>query len=240
MWRFKYIFSCCLLFSILSIEKAVAQDPAEEEVEDFVLEEPEDTKTNILSLGFAFDYLKLHTLLLDDSEKWEGAVNIRFYEKASLIGEYGIADLRPVDAYKNADYQSVGNYFRVGADYHLTVLPGNFMLLGIRYSQASFEESFSYEVENPIFENESGEIVRSNLTASWIELVMSSEKKVKKVFKRDIPDFLSIGFRLRLKTNLNYPEFDTYEVKHIPGYGQTNINLNPEVNLYLKFRLNIF
>lgn len=196
-------------------------------------------RPQVVTLGISPDYLKLHTLLLDESEKWEAAVNLTLFEKVSIVGEYGIAQLTPEDAYKNATYISEGNYFRVGADYHLTVIPSNYLLLGFRYSQSTYDESIDYISENPLFPNTIGSIDRGSLSAQWFELVISSEKKVKRLFKKDIPDFLSLGFRLRLKSYLDFEDFETYPTKHIPGYGMTNTSLNPEINLYLKFRINL-
>ncbi len=193
-----------------------------------------------LSIGIAFDYLKLHTLLIDESEKWEGAVNFQILEKVSAIGEYGIAELTPKDAYKNSEYKSEGDYYRIGLDYHLTVIPNNFLFLGLRYAQSSFSEHITYEIGNPIFENETGELKRENLSASWYELVLTSEKKIKKIRKKDVPDFLSIGFKFRLKSLQEYDDFTDFKVKNIPGYGQTNMKLNPEFNLYIKFRIPVF
>jgi hypothetical protein len=56
----------------------------------------------------------------------------------------------------------------------------------------------------------------------------------------DLPDILSIGFKFRLKALQDYDNFADFEVKNIPGYGQTNITLNPEFNLYIKFRIPVF
>jgi len=212
--------------------KTWAQDSEEEEIRN------EDIQK--LNIDVAFDYLKLHTLLLDESEKWEGAVNFRIQEKVSIIGEYGIAELTPEEAYKNAEYKSSGNYYRIGLDYHMTVIPNNFLLLGLRYSQSSFDESIAYEIGNPIFENETGQLNRNNLSASWYEFVLTSERRVRKIRKKDIPDFLSIGFKFRVKFLQEYDDFDDFEVKNIPGYGRTNSKLNPEFNLYIKFRIPVF
>tara|TARA_R110002012_G_scaffold296032_2_gene493020 strand:- start:82349 stop:83053 length:705 start_codon:yes stop_codon:yes gene_type:complete len=229
----KYKFLYLLLFIPLSMTQAFAQDSTDENSEEPEMQE----KLKRLSLGIGFDYLKLHTLLTDNSEKWEGAVNFLILEKLSVIGEYGVAELTPEEAYKNSDYKSDGNYYRIGLDYHFTVNPNNFLLLGLRYSQASFNENIAYEIGNPVFENETGELNRNNLTARWYEFVLTSEKKIKRIRKKDIPDFLSIGFKFRLKSLLQYDDFDDFKIKNIPGYGRTNISLNPEFNLYLKFRI---
>ncbi|WP_375580409.1 DUF6048 family protein [Marivirga tractuosa] len=223
----------------VSVEEEIEETEETGEVEE--VEEVENTETaQKLSIGIAFDYLKLHTLLIDESEKWEGAVNFRILDKVSVIGEYGIAELTPEEAYKNSEYTSEGNYFRIGLDYHFTVIPNNFLFLGIRYAQSSFNENIVYEIGNPVFENDRGEISRNNLNTTWYEFVLTSEKKVRKIRKMDIPDILSIGFKFRLKSLQEYDTFNDFEVKNIPGYGRTNIKLNPEFNLYVKFRIPVF
>ncbi|MGJ3234640.1 DUF6048 family protein [Marivirga sp.] len=234
MLRYKFIY-LFLLITIL-MNKAYSQDSTNVNSEEAEIKE----NPQKFSIGIAFDYLKLHTLLIDQSEKWEGAVNFRIMDKVSLIGEYGIATLTPDEAYKNSAYKSDGNYYRIGLDYHFTVIPNNFLFLGLRYAQSSFNENIAYEIGNPIFQNETGELNRNNLTATWYEFVLTSEKKVKRIRKKDIPDFLSIGFKFRLKSLQEYDDFDDFEVKNIPGYGRTNISLNPELNLYIKFRLPVF
>lgn len=236
MLKFK-IFYLALTF-LLSLNLAFAQDSVETETET---DEVADTvKAQNLSIGFSFDYLKLHTLLIDESEKWEGSVNLRVMDKVSVIGEFGIAELTPEEAYKNSEYISQGQYYRVGIDYHITVKPNNYLLLGLRYSTSSFNEKISYEIGNPIFPNETATINRNGLNATWYEFVLTSEKKVQRILKKEIPDFLSIGFKFRLKSLQEYDAYDDFEVKNIPGYGRTNINLNPEFNLYIKFRIPVF
>lgn len=218
------------------MNQAVGQDSTAVETNESAIAE----KAQKLSIGIAFDYLKLHTLLIDESEKWEGAVNFKIMDRVSVIGEYGIAELTPKEAYKNSDYKSEGDYYRIGLDYHLTVIPNNFLFIGLRYAQASFSENVSYEIGNPIFENETGELNRNNLSATWYEFVLTSEKKIRTIRRKEIPDFLSIGFKFRLKSLQEYNDFDNFEIKNIPGYGQTNIKLNPEFNLFIKFRIPFF
>lgn len=232
----KYKLVSLIVFFLFGMNLAAAQDSTEENTNQEISDEP----VQKLEVGIAFDYLKLHTLLLDESEKWEGAVNFKVYNKVSAVGSFGMAKLSPKDAYKNAQYKSEGNYYRVGLDYHLTINPSNSMFLGLRYAQSSFEENISYEIGNALFENEKGELNRNNLNANWYEFVLTSEKRIRKIGKKNIPDFLSIGFKFRLKSLLAYDDFPIFEVKNIPGYGQTNIRFNPEFNLYIKFRIPIF
>jgi hypothetical protein len=243
----KYKAPLLILFLFTWVNQTIAQDStsvmtndsSRAMIEKPITEEGESDAVQTLSVGIAFDYLKLHTLVAQESEKWEAAVNFRIWDKVSVIGEYGIAELTPEDAYKNSDYRSEGNYYRIGFDYHFTVIPNNFLFLGLRYAQSSFNETILYEIGNPVFQNEIGQLTRSNLNATWFEFVLTSEKKVRKILKRDIPDLLSLGFKFRLKSLQEYDNFADFEVKNIPGYGRTNIALNPEFNLYIKFRFPI-
>ncbi|WP_139828072.1 DUF6048 family protein [Marivirga sericea] len=226
---------CLIVFWTICWGKAAAQDSTNVKTEEAPIEGVQK-----LSVGIAFDYLKLHTLLLDEAEKWEGAVNFHIFEKVSAIGEFGIAILSPEDAYKNSSYTSEGSYYRIGLDYRFTVIPNNFLFLGLRYAQSSFNEEIIYEIGNPLFENEIGQLSRNNLNATWYEFVLTSEKKVRKIRNLDIPNILSLGFKFRLKALQEYNNFTDFEVKNIPGYGRTNISLNPEFNLYIKFRIPVF
>lgn len=221
------------------IEGVIDITGQEEEKEEIVIPTDTSKATSKLSIGIAIDYLKLHTLLIDESEKWEAAINFRVFEKVSLVGAYGLASLKPQEGYRNADYESSGDYFRLGLDYHLTVIPGSYLILGARYSQAQYDESINYQILNPLFNPTTDNISRQGLSASWFEFVLTSEKKIRNLFKQEIPDFLSVGFKFRLKTALDYPQFERADTYIIPGFGLTNANINPEFNLYLKFRLNL-
>lgn len=233
MLKFNSVFLTILF--LLGVNQAMAQDSIEEQVEKDSIEQIQR-----LEIGIAFDYLKLHTLLLEESEKWEGAVNFKIWNKISAVASFGMAKLSPEEAYKNAAYLSEGIYYRVGLDYHFIINPNNFIFVGLRYGQASFDEHIAYEIGNPLFENEKGELNRNELSAYWFELLVTSEKRVRTIFKKDIPDFLSIGFKFRLKSLQEYDDFPVFRVKNIPGYGRTNMSLNPELNLYIKFRIPIF
>jgi len=201
--------------------------------------EIDTTKKKIIEVGFTFDYLKLHTLALDNSEKWEGAINVNLFNHYALIAEAGMSTLSPKDAYYNADYISEGTYYRVGFDYQTNINPTNLIMFGLRYSGSKYSENIIYNTTNPLFEGQSGEIRREELFAHWYELVITSEKTVRRIFKNDIKDFLSLGFKFRLKSYLKYSQFELAETKHISGFGDTINKLNPEINLFIKFRIPI-
>lgn len=231
MWKFKTAI-LLISWSFFISFGSYAQNSEDEETVEVKRQE-------ILTLGLTFDYLKLHTLLLDDREKWEFAVNLAILDKISAIAELGRANLNPVDAIKNANYTSEGNYGRFGLDYITKVNPDNKFIFGLRYSMSEYNEKIAYQVNNPLFENQIGLIERNNYTASWFELVISSEKIVRNIFKKPITDFLALGFKARVKANLEYTKSDFANSQQIPGYGLTNNKINPEINLYIKIRLGL-
>ncbi|WP_236664904.1 DUF6048 family protein [Marivirga atlantica] len=202
-------------------------------------QEIDTTKKKVIEVGLTFDYLKLHTLALDNSKKWEGAFNINLLNHYALIVEAGMSTLSPKDAYYNANYISEGTYYRLGFDYQTNINPTNLIMFGLRYSGSNYSENITYSTTNPLFEGQIGEIKREELFAHWYELVITSEKNVRRIFKNDIKDFLSLGFKFRLKSYLKYSQFELAETKQIPGFGSTVNKLNPEVNLFIKFRIPI-
>jgi hypothetical protein len=228
----KYKFFIILLAAILLFE----QNSFAQETETG---DDQTKKTKVIGVGLSFDYLKLHTLLLDDAEKWEVALNLSIKNKINLIAEVGIATLMPEDAFKNADYTVDGNYGRFGLDYILQINADNHFMVGLRYSLSNYNESILYTSANPIFEDQIGNIQRSNLSANWLEFVVTSEKRINRIFKSPINDFLRLGFKVRLKSNLNYSKFKFANTQLLPGYGLTNTKLNPEINLYIKIRLGL-
>jgi hypothetical protein len=231
MWKY----SLALLFiSLTNFWLTVTPALGQTEEEDL---EPVEIKT--LQLGLAFDYLKLHTLALDNSEKWEAAVNVTVLDKIAAVASAGIATLQPEDAYLNASYKSEGSYFRIGLDYQITIQRTNYFMLGLRYAAATFDENIEYSIENPVFDDEFTVLNRPGLSAQWYEFVMTSEKKVKRIFKNEIPDFLRIGLKFRVKRMQEFDDFEDVPVKRIPGYGLANSKYQPELNLFIKIQLGL-
>jgi hypothetical protein len=125
----------------------------------------------------------------------------------------------------------------VGIDYRFAINPGNFIYLGGRFSQAKFNETIDYSSNNPIFGIYQDEISRSNLSASWVEFVVTSETQIKRLFKKELGDFLFTGFRFRTKYIVERESFSTIPTQMIAGFGSASNKFNIEFNLYLKFRL---
>jgi len=237
MWKYRARLLILLIgfyvcnFRLSAQTEQAMSEPTEQEADSVIVSK------KIIEIGLAFDYLKLHTLALDESEKWEAALNVTFLDKYALIAAFGLAALSPEDAYENATYLSDGEYLRLGIDYQTYLNPSNLIMLGIRYSVAQYDEYIDFRSTNPLFEAQTGNITRESLEASWLELVLTSEKVIKRILKKEIKDFLAIGFKARLKGNLSNSQFNFVETKYIPGYGGTVNRLNPEINLYLKFRI---
>ena len=79
---------------------------------------------------------------------------------------------------------------------------------------------------------------RKNLEARWVEMVLTSESKVR--LKKSDPEarinqLFSLGFHLRLRVMSSYDRFSPIDVYSVPGYGRTVNNPNLALNLFLKF-----
>ena len=78
-----------------------------------------ERKKFLSGMELALDYGKLLTLWTSFESKYEAGINLRFYERIVLAGEFGYAELNPLKAYDNALYYTVkGSYARAGLDYY--------------------------------------------------------------------------------------------------------------------------
>jgi hypothetical protein len=68
---------------------------------------------------------------------------------------------------------------------------------------------------------------RTDLEASWAELILGSESSWK--------GNLYFGFTFRLRFLIQADNFTTFEVYSVPGYGRTFDNFVPALNLYIKY-----
>ena len=225
MWRSKIYKTLFFSFILLFVHKVNAQ-------EDSI----SIAKESFIQLGVSFDYLKLHNLLTSEDKKYEASLNINYNDKYHLIASYGISDVLRTTLYENADYQIEGSYLRAGIDYSFDVNPANKFLIGIRYANANYSENLNYSVNNPVFENWSENISRDNSNAQWFELVLTSEKRLNRLFTWEIPQVIALGMKFRIKSALQYSEYEFAPTRYVSGYGLTNTKVNPEINLYLKLR----
>ncbi|MEO9869514.1 DUF6048 family protein [Ekhidna sp.] len=174
------------------------------------------------------DYGKLLTIPSAFETKYEGGLELNFYDKFPLIIEIGQATLTPEGAYSNGTYESEGIYYRVGFGYINQFLPKNKIGFSFRYASSTFNENGRIFIESPSGAQETfvQNIRRENLSATWYEMVVYSDRR--------LTDLFSIGLNLRLKVLADYDEQDPVDVYAIPGYGRSFENTVPAMNFFLK------
>ena len=189
------------------------------------------------SFSFIVDYGKPAVSFLSGETRYEGGLNLLFFDHYSLIGEYGFADLHPENGLQNGDYFSEGNYFRVGGGYLNNIGPKSKLGLSVRYGQSTFTDIY-YTYQTSSIQNDT-EIVNGprNSEARWVEVVLTSESRL--IFDRANPEnkinhLFSLGFHVRLRFLSSYDRYPVYDTYAIPGYGRTVNNPNPALNLYLR------
>jgi len=114
------------------------------------------------------------------------------------------------------DYESLGNYARVGVDYNLLKAKDrawhNTMTVGIRYGMSFFKQnSDNVLISSDYWGDYRPDPYESNLKAHWLELTGG--------IKVEIVPNLYMGWLLRFKFLLN-PDMDPVMIPAlIPGYG---------------------
>ena len=186
-------------------------------------ESPESSSSGI---EFTYDFLKLGSLFLDFEDKYEGAAAIYFKDKYKITMEAGYAELQPNGAFDTLNYRSKGIYFKFGPAVKFKLDPKNSIGFGILYAFNSFEDELDPK------EGFSGtSITRSDLSASWVEFVMESERK--------LSNSIAFGWNFRVKALYDREILDP-ESFSIPGYGRRFDSTIPVINLFIRYRLPVF
>ena len=174
------------------------------------------------------DYGKLLTVPMEMETKYEGGVELLFLEKFPIILEVGSATLTPDQAFSNGDYESSGIYYRIGTGIYSQFQPKNKLGLTFRYGISSFDEANRITLQSPsgVQETTIETLNRQNLSASWIEAVIYSDRKFN--------DLLTLGINIRLRVLQDYDEQSPVDVYAIPGYGRSFDKSIPAANLFLK------
>jgi len=183
-----------------------------------------DTAQFVNGVSIYFDYGKLTSLLSEQSTKWEGGVGVFIKKHWKAEVEYGIANLKPRQAFEEGSYTSDGAYYRVGFDYIMQVNPTANLGIGMRYGVSNFEDSGF----NPA-DTLSPSFSRQNLTADWFEAIIESESELGKGF--------FLGLKIRIRFLNSYTQFAENDVYAIPGYGRTFDKSTPAVNLFIKYKI---
>ncbi|MEM6524603.1 MAG: DUF6048 family protein [Bacteroidota bacterium] len=179
-------------------------------------------------LFLAIDYGKLATAVSDFESKFEASIGFQLSNRLAPVLEIGYAILNPRTAFENGTYESAGVYGRFGINYLIPLDNINIYYAGLRYGLSSYEDEGNYIIESDIFETYSVDFGESNQTATWFEIVLGSEKKI-----RNYNIYLGGLFRLRfINTRDKFVPIDTYS---IPGYGRTLDKSVPALNLYVKY-----
>lgn len=187
------------------------------------------------------DYGKLATTAIGLENKLEGGVSLLFYEKFEANVEFGQATLSPEHAYKNGNYESIGQYYRLGGGIILPVNLKSSIGLGVRYGVSRFEDQGLIEIRSSsgLQDGLNLPFSRNDLTARWWSAVLTSESRV--VFKKAEPEakinhLIKLGFFFRMRFLVTYDNVvDPVEVYSIPGYGSAVNRQQAAFNLYLKF-----
>jgi hypothetical protein len=175
--------------------------------------------------------------LLNKQVKWEFGVSALAYQKFLFSVEYGYGSLNPESVINNGGYNSEGNYYRAGFEYVFTVSPKRYLSTGVMYAQANFADYGSIKIISDLWDDVNETFERTNLSASWVELIINTEAPIFKAEKGFFSNiYWGVRFRLRiLASDITQPDFDIFA---IPGYGKTYSNVVPAANLYIKYRIN--
>jgi hypothetical protein len=175
------------------------------------------------------DYGKIALYATEFESKLEGGFLWRF-GKIAPVFIAGYSQLTPSQAIKNGEYTSEGYYFRTGLEYFLSINRKNRLILGLRYALAEFEDDGNYVISSDLWPDETGFFQRSDLSASWAELIIGSEMTLSE------SRWIAGGY-FSLRAMIDRDEFDLLDIYAIPGYGRTTDKTIPALQLYIKFSL---
>jgi len=196
-------------------------------------------KKLLSGVEFAVDYGKLLLLWTNFESKYEAGINIRFYERIVLAGEFGYAELNPLKAYDNALFYTVkGSYGRVGLDYYTSYDPKSFYYAGARYGLSMFEDEGRFLIDSDYWEDYEDGFGSKDITASWFEIIVGTETYLKLggQVESDSKSKLLLGWKFRLRFLMDFENREEPRIYSIPGYGRTFDNTVPAVNFYVKYR----
>lgn len=207
--------------------------------ESLVIVDSLRSKKFISGVELALDYGKMLTLWTNFESKYEGGINIRFYERIVLAGEFGYAELNPLKAYDNALYYTVkGSYARLGIDYYTSYDPKSFYYAGLRYGMSMFEDDGMFLIDSDYWEDYEEGFGSKDISASWAEIIIGTETylKLSKKNKDNPKSKLLFGWKFRLRILMDFENRDEPRIYSIPGYGRTFDQIAPALNFYIKYR----
>lgn len=184
------------------------------------------------------DYGKLLLLASSFESKYEGGINLRFFGRAELVGEFGYAVLDPLKAYDDALFYTIkGTFYRFGLDYFIPIDRKNALYAGLRYGASQFSDQGEFLLESDFWEDYGDTFGSDNLQADWFEIIFGSEMRLGKAGGDPTPKSgLFLGWKARLRILMNFENREEPVVYAIPGYGRTFDKTIPALNFYIKYR----
>lgn len=154
----------------------------------------------------------------------QGALALHHY---SVVLDLGIEENNRGDGY---NYQSTGNYFRIGIDNNFVKdkSSGNDISIGLRYAQTNFKENLIYSKDFGFGEQNISQ-QNPNVIARWAELNFNIRGKVASNL------YMGMTLRWQMLRKMNGEgDFKSYD---IPGFGNTKRNNSTQFDYYLAWRI---
>lgn len=144
---------------------------------------------------------------------WEVNAEVDFY-RYYLALEYG--SWARTYFPDNGKYTNDGNYFRAGVDVNfLKKDPDkNTFFIGFRSGHATFSETFSIDINDPLWGLSQSNYANTNVRARWFELTTGLRVKIWKV--------IGMGYTARFKFGLKTKNDFAMLPSDVPGYGRTD------------------
>lgn len=190
----------------------------------------EDTTRLQVKTGLALyiDYGKLSTLFTEFERKAEVGLAVHLSNRLSPNVQIGWALLTPQNAFENGVYESTGYYGRFGLNYLLPFDNVNTFSVGLKYGLSFFDDEGSYAIASDVFETYSVEFGETGQRATWFEVVLGSERKLRN-------ENFVVGGHFSLRILNSRDRFSPVDIYAIPGYGRTFDETVPAVNIYIKY-----
>jgi hypothetical protein len=234
----KYIFLFnCVLFSFLAINVALAQekDTVSVAIEEKEPKEPFEFYLHSIKVGGDISYPILMGFN-GNLVRFEANSEFNFSNRFILTADVGYSDNTSVPETLEFEYKNTGFYARVGMDYNLmhNKFKDNAIFIGLRYGQANFEHSLSYNLDSTVWSTDPtklGSIQKSEtgLKVSWVELTTGLRVRVWKSFYT--------GYTLRVQFRTSLKDGEVISAKELPGFGSNNSSSNLRFNYHIFYQL---
>jgi len=194
-----------------------------------------------LVLGISADYGKGLESLYNKQTKWEIGLGFLVFQQFNFKAEYGFANLNPENVIINGSYNAKGNYYRLGLEYVIAVVPKTYLSTGIMYAHADFSDTGEISIASDLWTDLDQTINHNGLSATWYEWIINTEapliKAQKGFFSNHFFSNFYWGLRLRLRflaSEITQPDINIFA---IPGFGKTFNRTVPAANFFVKYNI---